>query len=93
MQATDGPTNGATQPQSGDPCPGCDGGHLVVYAGHTRGKLHVRYLECWQCKRKPPENKIVVDASGVRKRQPRKKCPNNVNSPVVTSKNELIIQT
>jgi hypothetical protein len=61
------------QPATGDRCPRGDcPGHLVVYSGHTRGVLHVKYVRCWQCGAKPTNNKIVIPATEVAKRRPRK---------------------
>jgi hypothetical protein len=59
------------EPKSGDDCPGCDGGHLIVYSGHARGSLHVRYLRCWQCG--ADGGKQVVPTSTVPKRRKRKR--------------------
>ena len=67
-------------PRTGDPCEACDG-HLVVYSGHSTGVLHVRYLRCWRCRAKPPNNKVIVPAAEVAKRHKRF-CPNNVTSPI-----------
>ena len=66
-------------PTTGDACTECDG-HLVVYSGHTRGAMHVKYFRCWRCKAAPSNNKAVVPASEVPKRRPRRKCPNNVTT-------------
>lgn len=72
----------AIEPNTGDPCGECDG-HLVVYSGHTRGSLHVKYLRCWRCRATPANNKLVVPATQIAKRRSRK-CPNNVTTSPTT---------
>jgi hypothetical protein len=57
-------------PRSGDKCPGCDGGWLVVGSSKRRGSIVVRYVECWQCGHKA--GGVTIEAHAVPRRRPRK---------------------
>jgi hypothetical protein len=58
-------------PRSGDPCGDECGGWLQVYASRRIGGSVVRYLACWKCHWKPPNNRQVVDAHAVPRRKRR----------------------
>ncbi|WP_428305837.1 hypothetical protein [Lacipirellula sp.] len=66
---------------SGDPCPECNGGRLIVYAGRDVGSLRVKYLCCDRCRAKPANNKIFVPQQYVaRRRKTSESVLNNVQS-------------
>ena len=49
-----------TQPQSGDRCPRCPTGHLIVANSRIRGQYRIRFPACKRCGHRPPNNKIIL---------------------------------
>ena len=55
--------------QTGDRCPECSG-KLRIYATRRVGEfVQTSWLECGQCKHKPPGNRILRRAAEVSRRQ------------------------
>ena len=59
--------------QSGDPCPNCPTGILVVVQTNAAGNYRIRYLGCRTCNTRPDNNKLVpvpIEYAPKRKQRP-----------------------
>jgi hypothetical protein len=54
--------------RSGDPCPHCGEGRIRVTSTKRRGELHVQYLACNTCRKRPPRYQHVVYGRAIRSR-------------------------
>ncbi len=57
-------------PMTGEPCPQCHQGHVVVYKSRRSacGQWQTQYLACWLCHAKPTPCKRVVPARPIQNR-------------------------
>lgn len=59
--------------QSGDPCPKCESGKLIVVDTKVDGNYRLRYLGCRTCGHRPEDNKMVIPVQYAPPRGPRLK--------------------